>query len=81
MTDEAAAVGVLARARAEDAGALRLVVADARGGPGADDGATESDAVGADGPANAGGAAARAGDEAPTVAGAHHTGSRRPQGP
>ena len=70
VTDEAAAVGVLARARAEDAGALRLVVADARGGPGADDGATESDAVGADGPANAGGAAARAGGGAPTVAGA-----------
>ena len=70
VTDEAAAVGVLVRARAEDAGALRLVVADARGGPGADDGATESDAVGADGPANAGSAAARAGGGAPTVAGA-----------
>ena len=70
VTDEAAAVGALARARAADAGALRLVVADVRGGRDAavrtveGDGAADADAAaGAD-------AAAETAEGAPAVAGA-----------
>ena len=59
VTDEAAAVGALARARAADAGALRLVVADVRGGPRAD--ADVADAAGPDAAGPDGGSLAVAG--------------------
>ena len=59
VTDEAAAVGALDRARAADAGALRLVVADVRGGPRAD--ADVADAAGPDAAGPDGGSLAVAG--------------------
>ena len=69
VTDEAAAVGALTRARAADAGALRLVVADVRGGPGAADaGVADASAANAAGSDAADAAGSDGG--APAVAGA-----------
>ena len=73
VTDEAAAVGALARARAADAGALRLVVADVRGGRDAAVRTVEGDGAAdtADTADTAGAAdAAETAECAPAVAGA-----------